>query len=77
MVGTEWVWEETRQIRGRLIGRYDGSRGTRRQVERFVIHPNEIKRLQTGDAIVMTKQPSAQTRTAHVRPPQRGGAELG
>ena len=31
----------------------------------------------TGEAIVITKQPSAQTRAMRVRPPQRWGRELG
>jgi type IV secretory pathway TraG/TraD family ATPase VirD4 len=77
LAGTEQVWERTIQTGGGLLGRLDTGRGTRRQVERFVIHPNQIKSLRTGDAILMTKQPSAQTRAMHVRPPQLGGHELG
>jgi hypothetical protein len=91
MAGTELVWEHTIQSGGGLLGRYATRGSTRRQVERFVVHPNQIKTLGTGDAIVMTKQPTAQTRAMHVRPPQhdvrppkrdvrppqRGGLELG
>lgn len=77
LVGTHQVWERTIQTGGGLLGRYDTRRGTRRLVERFVIHPNQIKRLTTGEAIVITKQPTAQTRAMRVRPPERRGRELG
>jgi conjugal transfer pilus assembly protein TraD len=77
LVGTHQVWERTIQTGGGLLGRYDTRRSTRRQVEQFVIHPNQIKRLTTGEAIVITKQPSAQARAMRVRPPQRRGRELG
>ena len=77
LVGTHQVWERTIQTGGGLLGRYDTRRSSHRQVERFVIHPNQIKRLTTGEAILITKQPSAQTRAMRVRPPQRSGRELG
>lgn len=77
LVGTHHVWERTIQTGGGLLGRYDTRRSSRRQVERFVIHPNQIKRLTTGEAIVITKQPEAQARAMRVRPPQRWGRELG
>jgi conjugal transfer pilus assembly protein TraD len=71
MAGTVKVWEETHQIGGRLLGRYDTGRGTRRQVDEFVVDPNLIKGLRTGDAVVITKQPAAAVRTVRVGPPQR------
>jgi conjugal transfer pilus assembly protein TraD len=77
LAGTHRVWERTIQTGGGLLGRYDTRRGTRRQVEEFVIHPNQIKRLTTGEAILITKQPTAQTRAMRVRPPERWGRELG
>ena len=77
LVGTHQVWERTIQTGGGLLGRYDTRRSSRRQVERFVIHPDQIKRLTTGEAILITKQPSTQTRAMRVRPPQRSGHELG
>jgi len=80
MAGTEKVWQETRQIGGRVFG-YDTGRGTRRQVDRFVVEPNEIARLRRGQAVVITKLPVARTRMVQVtppeRPPKRGGPELG
>jgi conjugal transfer pilus assembly protein TraD len=71
IAGTVKVWEETHQIGGRLLGRYDTGRGTRRRVDQFVVDPNLIKRLPTGDAVVITKQPTAAARTVRVQPPRR------
>jgi type IV secretory pathway TraG/TraD family ATPase VirD4 len=70
MAGTERYWEETRTIGGPL-GAGRGSRGTRRAAERYVVHPNVIKRLEPGEAIVMTKLPRAEVQHVAVsRPPQ-------
>ena len=77
MVGTVRVWEETRRIGGSAFARYDTGRGTRREVERFALHPNVIKELRTGEAVVITKQPAARARTVRVGPPRREGPELG
>src|ERR1035441_5603157 len=41
MAGTERVWDETEQIGSGLLGDRRAGRGTRRQVEQFVVHPNE------------------------------------
>ncbi|HEY5429903.1 MAG TPA: TraM recognition domain-containing protein, partial [Solirubrobacteraceae bacterium] len=70
MVGTERVWEETEYIRGVFAGT-GGNRGTRRLADRYVVHPNEIKTLPVGAAVVLTKLPSADVRRVHVRP-ERG-----
>jgi hypothetical protein len=69
MSGTELVWEETRYI-GSPFG-YDTGRGTRRQVERFVVHPNTIKTLPRGQAVVIAKDPVARTDIVRVSPPAR------
>jgi hypothetical protein len=69
MAGTERVWEETRQTASRLLFGYDTGHGTRREVERFVIHPNEIKNLRTGEAIVISKLGSAPPRFVHMKTP--------
>ncbi len=55
IAGTEEVWEETRQIGGHLLGGHNTGRGTRRLVERYIVHPNEIKALRTGEAVVISK----------------------
>jgi conjugal transfer pilus assembly protein TraD len=71
LVGTEWVWTESRQIYG-PFGSGHGSRGTRREVERYVVHPNEVKALATGEAVLLTKTPKAEISRVRVWPPQRG-----
>jgi type IV secretory pathway TraG/TraD family ATPase VirD4 len=80
MAGTVKRWEETRQIGGLMYGGYRMGAGTRRQVEPFAIHPNEIKSLRTGEAVVLVKQPRTGHATVSVAPPrrrERGGPELG
>jgi conjugal transfer pilus assembly protein TraD len=77
MAGTEKTWEETRQIGSGLLGGYDTGRGTRRQVDRFVVDPNDIKSLRTGEAVVISKIRGERARTIRVAPPQRDGPALG
>ncbi|MGN6867592.1 MAG: type IV secretory system conjugative DNA transfer family protein [Solirubrobacteraceae bacterium] len=71
MVGTERVWELTRQTAGRLFGGYDTGHGTRREVERFVVHPNEIQSLSTGEAIVISKLGGERMQRVRATPPRR------
>jgi conjugal transfer pilus assembly protein TraD len=84
MAGTEKTWEDTYQIgRHPLFGRYGTGNATRRQAEQFIVHPNEVKTLPTGHAVVITKLPAARARTVLVTAPQRahprerGSLELG
>ena len=80
MAGTQRAWAETERIGSGLLGDRHAGRGTRRQVEQFVVHPNEIKSLPTGRAVLITKLPSMRTRTVDVRTPaprERLGPELG
>ena len=70
MAGTRTVWEETEQIGGGRFGGY-GHRGTRREVERFIVHPNQIKSLRTGEAMIITKLPRTSVRLITVAPPER------
>jgi hypothetical protein len=69
IAGTERVWDVTRQLGGWPLS--PRSRGTRRQVEEFVVHPNEIKGLRTGQAVVISKIRGGRPRTVWVNPPQR------
>ncbi len=69
MAGTERVWEETRQVRGMFAGA-GGSRGTRRLVDQYIVHPNEIKTLATGEAVILTKLPTADVQRVRVTPPR-------
>jgi hypothetical protein len=77
MAGTQWVWEETRHVRG-LLSSGGGARASRRQVERFLVHPNEIKTLPVGHAVALTKLPTSEVRRVRVvRAPDRDGPERG
>jgi conjugal transfer pilus assembly protein TraD len=75
IAGTEHVWELTRQTAGRLFGGYDTGRGTRREVERFIVHPNEIQSLPTGEAVVISKIGGQPARRMRARPPRRAGPD--
>jgi hypothetical protein len=76
MAGTERVWERTEPVAGLLTdpGR---TRATRRQVERFIVHPNEIKTLPVGHAVMLSRLPRSEVVRALVVPPRsaatRGG----
>ncbi len=75
MVGTRRVWESTIGLRRHpLLGTRQSGYATQRQVERFIIDPNEIKSLPTGHAVVITKLPEARARTVRVTPRHRIGA---
>ena len=71
MTGTERVWEETRQTASKLLLGYDTGRGTRRQVERFIVDPNEIMSLPSGKAVVISKLRGGRARTVRIDPPHR------
>jgi conjugal transfer pilus assembly protein TraD len=84
MAGTEKRWEYTEQLAGGPLGGYRSGRGTRRLGEQFVIHPNEIKTLGTGQAVLISKLRGGLASTVRVapprrreQPPRRGGAERG
>lgn len=66
MAGTERVWEQTQVIRG-MFAPAGATRGTRRQVERYVVHPNALKTLGPGEAYLMRKLPRADVRRVEVR----------
>jgi conjugal transfer pilus assembly protein TraD len=59
LAGTERVWRETQQLRSLRGGRL-ASRGTRHEVEEPVVHPNEIKRLSTGQLVLLSHVPTPQ-----------------
>jgi conjugal transfer pilus assembly protein TraD len=71
MAGTERVWEPTLQLRGMFTPSGSGrSRGTERQVEQYLVHPNEIKTLAVGDAVILTKLPTARVQRVLITPPR-------
>lgn len=80
MAGTERVWEHTLRVGQSPLLRSGMSRGTKREVERFVVSPNEIRSLRTGQAMLITKMPSAQVRmlqvdAGNVEVPRSAGGE--
>ncbi len=71
MAGTERVWETSYQVeRGWFGGVGATGRGTRREVERFVVEPNRIATLRPGEAVVITKAPESRVRLVWVTPPR-------
>lgn len=81
MAGTKRVWESSYQLAtgtAAVFGRA-GDRETRHEVERPIVHPNTIKTLKTGQAVVISKLPETSARAIRVTPPReaRRGPELG
>jgi conjugal transfer pilus assembly protein TraD len=80
LAGTERVWRETRQLPSLRSGRL-ASRGTRHEVEEPVVHPNEIKRLSTGQLVLLSNVPTprvARTTVARTRSaPRQSSARAG
>lgn len=54
MAGTRPVWITTQQTDDGLLGTGPSGRGSRRRGYEFEIHPSRIKRLATGQAVVIT-----------------------
>ena len=69
IAGTEKVWEETQQVGGTIFRGFPPG-GTRRESEQFIVHPNEIKSLRTGDAVLISKLRGERARTVKVTPPR-------
>jgi type IV secretory pathway TraG/TraD family ATPase VirD4 len=79
MVGTEAAWVETIQTAHRsggplapTVGQATGT-GSLRSVERFLWHPNVIKRLPQGRCLVITKHPAFSARLCDVVIPTTSG----
>ena len=80
MIGTSTVWKHTYQtetVAGFWGGRKEAfsGKGTAREVEEFRIHPNIIKDLPTGAAVIATKIPTARAELVRIQPwaPPNGG----
>lgn len=57
-IGTETSKSETYQIEDHILwGKTKTGLGSVREVQEFLIHPDKIKRLQRGEAIILVKQP--------------------
>lgn len=67
MIGTDTIWKHTHQTQRVPRDPFFGNRrgwattgvGTARQVEEFRVHPNVIKELGTGQAVLITKIPTS------------------
>jgi hypothetical protein len=68
IIGTEKAWDETRPVGGILFPGSPG-RGARRQIDRFIIDPNTVKSLQTGEAVLISKLSGRQAEVIRVTPP--------
>lgn len=72
MIGTHKVWQTTMQtekvrtLRG--IQTRGTGLGTGKEVEEFVIHPNAIKNLPTGQSVLVTKIPYADATLVQIKP---------
>ncbi len=70
IAGTKAVWISTEQTEEGLIVSGPSGRGSRRRGHEFVIHPDRIKRLGTGQAVLITPgtdQPAKVVRVYHPR----------
>jgi hypothetical protein len=72
LAGTETVWEFSHQLEHHpLFGDRESGRSTAREVERLLVHPNVIKSLPTGQAVVITKVPETKVRVVKTAPPAK------
>lgn len=87
LAGTRSAYEETFQtdrspfvtVAGRLVGGGRGrntGRGTIREVEQYVVHPNVLKQLRQGTAILIQKHPRARVERVTVVAPARSASDL-
>ena len=59
IAGTKETWEKTEQTSDWLVlGDMDTGRGTRIKGEEFILHPNEFKNLNIGEALYIAKKPA-------------------
>ncbi|MFD1407765.1 hypothetical protein ACFQ49_06275 [Kroppenstedtia eburnea] len=68
MVGTRWINKKTLQMKESLIGRRPTRLGTVQQSEEEVIHPNILKQLRQGQAVVVKKVPELAVDKTFIRP---------
>lgn len=54
IAGTKAVWVNTQQTEDGLLANGPSGKGSRRRGYEFQIHPSRIKRLGTGQAVVIT-----------------------
>jgi type IV secretory pathway TraG/TraD family ATPase VirD4 len=77
IAGTRQVWHQTFQtdalIPGSTAGQLNTGMGTKRQVDEYRVHPNTLKTLRTGEAVLIRKHPRPDVRVVRVVPPTSHG----
>jgi type IV secretory pathway TraG/TraD family ATPase VirD4 len=68
LAGTVPDWERSYSVRPGRWGGSDLRQGTLKPVERFVVDPNRVRSLRTGEAVVIVKTPRASAHVARVLP---------
>jgi conjugal transfer pilus assembly protein TraD len=80
VAGTRSVYEETfqtdrtpfRSLAGRPLGGWSGrttGQGTIREVEQYAVHPNVLKQLPQGTAVLIRKHPRPRAERVRIHPP--------
>ncbi|GIL17075.1 MAG: hypothetical protein BroJett040_08260 [Oligoflexia bacterium] len=59
MAGTRTVWRTTKQTERMFFIDIESGKGTKRETEEFVIHPNLIKTLRVGKCVCIKKYPES------------------
>lgn len=59
MAGTRTVWKTTKQTERFGFFEIDSGKGSKREVEEFIIHPNLVKSLRVGKCVCIKKYPEA------------------
>jgi type IV secretory pathway TraG/TraD family ATPase VirD4 len=68
LAGTVRDWERSYTVRPGRWGGSDMRSGTLRQVDRFVVEPDRVRSLQTGEAVVIVKTPVSRAHVTRVLP---------
>ena len=71
IAGTEEAWEHTHKIddaRSLHIGLDEVGERNRRLTDRFRVHPNEIKQLTQGQAVIISQRPKLSVQRVRIEP---------
>jgi conjugal transfer pilus assembly protein TraD len=78
-IGTYTEWEHTYAehdpLAELITGSFSTVTGTRRIVEKFKLHPNTFKNLETGQAVLSIKSPHAMAGVVNIDPPRINRAD--
>ncbi len=71
LAGTTPAWSTTQRVSGNVMA-YGTGEGTRTREREFLIGPDQFKRLQTGEAVVIDPKARHQAQIVRIWPPQGG-----